>query len=107
MIEISGQVLLPNGQGLASGTITYELDGNAKDAAGNKIVGRGVIHVPDGGVLTGAGFTIVATADLTPATRKYRASYRLTDADGATHGFEEQWSVPATPSPQTIGSFAV
>ncbi len=105
-VTLQGTVLLPDGNGPSGGTITVELDGNAKDGSGNKIVGRTVIQVPDGGLLTGAGLTVVATADLTPATRKYNVRYKLLDEQGNTHGFDEQWTVPAS-SPQNIGDLVV
>ena len=106
IVTLQGQVLLPDGNGPSSGEIYYELDGNAKDGSGNKILGRGVIHLPDGGDLTGAGKTIVATADLTPGTLKYNVRYTLRDEDGKAQTVDEQWTVPAS-SPQNIGDLVV
>jgi hypothetical protein len=106
VVTLAGSVLLPSGAGPRSGTITAELDGNAKDSSGNKIVGRVVIPIPDGGLLTGAGATIVATADLTPATRQYIVRISMVDDAGNAHAREERWEVAAS-SPQNVGDLAV
>lgn len=106
-VTLEGSVLLPDGNGPAGGSITYKLSGNAKDSSGNKIVGRGIIAVPDGGLLTGAGHAIVATTDLTPSTVFYTARYDLIDAHGNIHSFEETWSdVDHTDTTQNIGDLA-
>lgn len=106
-VTLQGKVLLPNGSGPKSGTITLAFTKNANDGT-NKLLGSGIIQVPDGGDFTTANppAVIYATADLSPGTVQYLAAFDLVDSDGNIHAYPETWEVPAS-SPQNIGALVV
>ncbi len=106
-VVLQGKVLLPGGVAPRSGSkIELTLSANTRNAGGDKIIGRQVLHVPAGGDFTGAGIVLTPNTDLTPASTTYEARYLLRDGDGFVHPRTETWSVGAT-DPVNIGTLAV
>lgn len=102
-VVLQGQVLLPGGGTVKAGSkIVLKLSANGT-VGGNKIIGRQLIEIPDGGLLTGAGITLTPNTDITPANTTYEAQYLLLDAFGNIHPFVETWDVDAT-DPVNVGS---
>jgi len=112
LIHVTGDILLPDGNGPKSGTITLELNipGSILDGASNmKIGGRKTFPIADGGAVD---FFISPNADILVggAADKtfYWADIRMVDpATGLVAFPREQWVIPDTPTSQDIGSIPV
>jgi hypothetical protein len=106
-VTIIGKVLLPSGVGPRSGRIVATLSENSSES-GNKLVGRKVFHVPDGGDLALASPAVVLRANdgMSPANTFYEVEYSLVDADGAIYAKRELWQISGSGT-QSIGNITV
>ena len=102
---VTGKVVLPDGSGPSSGTITATLSVNGKTSDGGtyqRVVSRKFFPIASDGAVD---FSIVPNDLITPAGSFYTAKYRLLDSDGFASGKVETWEVNGA-SAHDIGDLA-
>lgn len=106
-VQITGNVLTPDGSAPASGKIVARLSqpGSVLDGAtSQRVASQVTAQLGAGGALPGT-FTLTPNDVITPWGTYYEVTYLVQLADGTNvPAWREQWQLASTPSPINIGA---